>query len=544
MNAQPALTHSDAASSLLSLSMAAAIAAPIPISEHSPSVGSVGSPAANGSMNANHTASVSPPLSASLGTGAKQHRRLASTGKARRRLSDARDAANRPSPALLQNGAGALSLASLSLSSSPPLAPAPQLSTSFTAASNTLASTTGLHTNDTSVPAPMPLHDGVNIPSQPPATSDDSKNNLAAPIPISKNGRKRGMDHKCESCSKIYRHPSCLIKHRWEHTPHWREASKFVLSKHQQVQLLEAAAILSHLSPSSSTGTSLPDDRSLWPSFLSGGSLPKADGSTPTPQPGSAGTLSTSASATSSYPSYPVSSSVPATAIGGSNFYRSTSTGPRLHDYSIPSSTTGSGGITQLRPGLIGVPNGPGVVVSSTPSMPVPVPTNHHGHADSFTGYRSASSDSWAHSPYENGISSSFLSTGNSVPYAHSDERSVGTGAGGWSLPRSSLRSVSVSSQSRSRSGSASGSRSDDESLEIDVDGDLDEYNTVSYGGRYGMNNRGRRGMSWKREEDELSIGFSVREEDEGEDDVVIAETKANRKEPEWDGLEMEMDMD
>lgn len=130
------------------------------------------------------------------------------------------------------------------------------------------------------------------------------------------------------------------------------------------------------------------------------------------------------------------------------------------------------------------------------------------------------------------------------MPYAHSDERSVGTGAGGWSLPRSSLRSVSVSSQSRSRSGSASGSRSDDESLEVDVDGDLDDYNTTSYGGRYGMNGRGRRAMSWKREEDELSIGFSVREEDEGDDDVVTADSMVNRKEPEWDDFEMDMDMD
>lgn len=51
--------------------------------------------------------------------------------------------------------------------------------------------------------------------------------------------------------------------------------------------------------------------------------------------------------------------------------------------------------------------------------------------------------------------------------------------------------------------------------------------------------------MSWKREEDELSIGFSVREEDEGDDDVVNADSMVNNgKEPEWDGLEMEMDMD
>lgn len=46
---------------------------------------------------------------------------------------------------------------------------------------------------------------------------------------------------KSAGAYQIYRHPSCLIKHRWEHTPHWREASKFVLSKHQQVQLLEVS---------------------------------------------------------------------------------------------------------------------------------------------------------------------------------------------------------------------------------------------------------------------------------------------------------------
>ena len=40
---------------------------------------------------------------------------------------------------------------------------------------------------------------------------------------------------------QVYRHPSCLVKHRWEHSPHWREASKLMLSKHQQVQLLEVS---------------------------------------------------------------------------------------------------------------------------------------------------------------------------------------------------------------------------------------------------------------------------------------------------------------
>lgn len=41
---------------------------------------------------------------------------------------------------------------------------------------------------------------------------------------------------------------------------HWKEASKLLLSKHQQVQLLEAAAILK----AASSGSSLPDEKSYW----------------------------------------------------------------------------------------------------------------------------------------------------------------------------------------------------------------------------------------------------------------------------------------
>ena len=93
-------------------------------------------------------------------------------------------------------------------------------------------------------------------------------------------GKKRGTIFKCESCSKVcvslslcdvpsidtWPHRSTailpvslstvvrvllyslrhlivlsLILTGWEHSPHWREASKFLLSKHQQVQLLEAS---------------------------------------------------------------------------------------------------------------------------------------------------------------------------------------------------------------------------------------------------------------------------------------------------------------
>lgn len=69
--------------------------------------------------------------------------------------------------------------------------------------------------------------------------------------------------------SQEYRQPSCLIKHRWEHSPHWREPTQISMSKHQQVQMLEAAAILAHLDPTSNQGRSLPTDKSLWPAILS-----------------------------------------------------------------------------------------------------------------------------------------------------------------------------------------------------------------------------------------------------------------------------------
>ncbi|KAJ9102462.1 hypothetical protein QFC21_002862 [Naganishia friedmannii] len=79
-------------------------------------------------------------------------------------------------------------------------------------------------------------------------------------------GKRKGMVFKCESCAKVYRHPSCLSKHRWEHSPHWASSSKLLLSKHQQVQLLEAATILVHLDPHNpASGKPLPEDKSLWP---------------------------------------------------------------------------------------------------------------------------------------------------------------------------------------------------------------------------------------------------------------------------------------
>ncbi|KAJ1559834.1 hypothetical protein HK096_010933 [Nowakowskiella sp. JEL0078] len=48
----------------------------------------------------------------------------------------------------------------------------------------------------------------------------------------------------CDQCGKVYKHASCLSKHKWEHTELWRETTHLSLSKHQQVQILEAASIL------------------------------------------------------------------------------------------------------------------------------------------------------------------------------------------------------------------------------------------------------------------------------------------------------------
>ncbi|MCJ1244205.1 hypothetical protein MMC30_001403 [Trapelia coarctata] len=56
--------------------------------------------------------------------------------------------------------------------------------------------------------------------------------------------RTSGGELRCETCGKGYKHSSCLTKHLWEHTPQWSVTSKLLISKHQQVQLLEAAQVL------------------------------------------------------------------------------------------------------------------------------------------------------------------------------------------------------------------------------------------------------------------------------------------------------------
>ncbi|KAB8232923.1 putative C2H2 finger domain protein [Aspergillus alliaceus] len=57
-------------------------------------------------------------------------------------------------------------------------------------------------------------------------------------------GKRSMTELRCDRCGKGYKHGSCLSKHMWEHDPAWAITSKLLISKHQQVQLLEAASVL------------------------------------------------------------------------------------------------------------------------------------------------------------------------------------------------------------------------------------------------------------------------------------------------------------
>lgn len=144
----------------------------------------------------------------------------------------------------------------------------------------------------------------------------------------------------------------------------------------------------------------------------------------------------------------PAPSSIAASAV----IARSTSTGPRLHDYSIPN------GITHVRPGVLGVPTGPhsedGSTSTMTRALPVPVPVNTSAYRDrndaaySFvSGASSVSVESW-------GSPVSLMTHAQSSSVRSSAYE--GVGGVSVSVPPSSVRSASGSgSGSRSRSGSA-----------------------------------------------------------------------------------------
>ncbi|KAK5990016.1 hypothetical protein PT974_08279 [Cladobotryum mycophilum] len=79
--------------------------------------------------------------------------------------------------------------------------------------------------------------------------------------PLAKDGKKSNrVEIRCETCGKGYKHSSCLTKHLWEHTPEWSYTSKLLISKHQQVQLLEAASVLVAMNGNPQERSSTPPD--------------------------------------------------------------------------------------------------------------------------------------------------------------------------------------------------------------------------------------------------------------------------------------------
>ncbi|KAI3405888.2 hypothetical protein KGF56_001496 [Candida oxycetoniae] len=112
------------------------------------------------------------------------------------------------------------------------------------------------HSNDATT-LPMTSHqqghtkyqsnDTLSAIASPPLSSQPvpklSREFVARRISEGETGRVKE-ELRCEACGKGYKHISSLAKHLWEHTPEWNVTKKLLISKHQQVQLLEAASIL------------------------------------------------------------------------------------------------------------------------------------------------------------------------------------------------------------------------------------------------------------------------------------------------------------
>ncbi|KKA28185.1 hypothetical protein TD95_003722 [Thielaviopsis punctulata] len=107
----------------------------------------------------------------------------------------------------------------------------------------------------------------IRASSSDPTLLDDEKARLRQSSdgqPLVREGGKRfnRVELRCDTCGKSYKHSSCLTKHMWEHTPEWSYTSKLLISKHQQVQLLEAASVLltmNHNDPKAEDAASPPD---------------------------------------------------------------------------------------------------------------------------------------------------------------------------------------------------------------------------------------------------------------------------------------------
>lgn len=294
---------------------------------------------------------------------------------------------------------------------------------------------------------------------------------------------------------------------------------------------------------------SLPEDRSEWPSFLSGGSLPKVEpaATASVPSSTSASILSDSSlasdlsSATSNLSHFPNTTTSPTTPTHNpisSSVPNSQPSGPRLHDYALKA-PGGKVVVTQVRPGLLlGVNNDPPppyATGGTTASMPAQqlntttqIPQHHHdGYSYDYDYTRPVVP----------------VPTFGGVP---NRDGVVGANDSTWSLPSSSIRSHGRSLSSLSGSVSA---QSEDGDIEIDDEGH-ERWGVFVRNGRSGMGigvEGDADGMDNDEEDDEHN---DDEEEDEEEEEGSQTQSEMYTRytsryyAPRLDDMDIEMDMD
>ena len=125
-------------------------------------------------------------------------------------------------------------------------------STNSLAAAVAAAASNSGKTLSTSSAAALVAEQLLNVAASGPF-SDDSSSSPPPPIhqsAASSSKRIRISDPnalQCDVCGKVYKHRNCLSKHMWEHHESWEHTRKVCQTKHQQVQLLEAAQVLTEI---------------------------------------------------------------------------------------------------------------------------------------------------------------------------------------------------------------------------------------------------------------------------------------------------------
>ncbi|CBF77290.1 hypothetical protein AN4542.2 [Aspergillus nidulans FGSC A4] len=112
-----------------------------------------------------------------------------------------------------------------------------------------------------SAPTAQTAVDGSVAPGKPISTKNRNRRASEGGHMVKGEGKSSRPELRCDRCGKGYKHGSCLSKHMWEHDPAWAITSKLLISKHQQVQLLEAASVLVNMNVEEPT-TANPDAES------------------------------------------------------------------------------------------------------------------------------------------------------------------------------------------------------------------------------------------------------------------------------------------